>query len=919
MKPRILQACLVGARACGSWAATIAVWTFWLFLVVLAAAQVYIATTRQLELPGFVVREIEARLAASGLHAEFGKTLFDPSGRILVQDARLTLAPYDEPVVTADAAYVRVRPWALIADRFEPLEVRVTGMSIRVPSMLSPSGRSEEVVRDLDASFVPDGSDVRVQYLTCRIGNLDFLARGALRLGGSRPGRRAPLPLTEVLARNYVLVTRGIGAAMSGLGALENPVLRATFTPSGRRGTLADLGLLASGIRMAEPVAFQATDIQAATTVSLHKRGTSPFEISLDVGRIALPGGGSASGLRARIRGTLDADHGRLEPETVDVTAGAAEAKGLVFAAPFASVEPGPLPRLRVEACGLLLGSPLAIGVDADLKARTAYVRYDGALEPALVDTVSARFHRDLRKFADPGSPIEVSGGAELGPGWKFMRTTARVATHGMRIRAVTLDDVSGRVDFDGRRFLATDARVRSGENFARGTYSQDLPTGEYRFVLEGALRPMALSSWFPQWWPALFGNFVFPAEAPRASVDLQGHWRDKGRSSMAFVQVDGAHPVVRGAAFDRVRTLLFVRPVFVDGIEVRAEHGAGAAAATFFRRTTPGPDGIHHLEFEATSSLDPLDLERLLGKPGTVEAAHLVYARPPVLRVDGTADLPKNAGAPHRAAHVSVQSEGPLTLFNWPLDHVAFTADLRDDDLRIEPVTAAFAGGTASGRLEVRGTGPDRRVSFTANCRNGSLGQAVVAAEGFIAGRKRSRPRAASTFLGDRASVRFNLDVSADGRYGDPFSYHGGGQAMLEGPELGQVRMLGLLSDLLKFTSLRFTSARGEYRIDGRQLVFPNIKVTGANSDIDAHGTYSLDRHELDIKAKIYPFGQSKLLPEMLVGAVLSPLSDVFEMRLTGSVEKPSWSLAKVTKPVQPPPAPPPPKAPVPAAQAAR
>ena len=140
MKPRIIQACLSGARVCGSGAVTVAVWTLWLLLSVLAAAQAYVAANRQLELPGFAVREIEARLAASGLHATFGRTLFDPSGRILVQDARLTLAPYNEPVVTADAAYARVRPWALIADRFEPLELRVTGLSIRVPSMLSPSG-----------------------------------------------------------------------------------------------------------------------------------------------------------------------------------------------------------------------------------------------------------------------------------------------------------------------------------------------------------------------------------------------------------------------------------------------------------------------------------------------------------------------------------------------------------------------------------------------------------------------------------------------------------------------------------------------------------------------------------------------------------------------------------------------------------
>jgi hypothetical protein len=271
------------------------------------------------------------------------------------------------------------------------------------------------------------------------------------------------------------------------------------------------------------------------------------------------------------------------------------------------------------------------------------------------------------------------------------------------------------------------------------------------------------------------------------------------------------------------------------------------------------------------------------------------VCGRPPVVTVAGSADLPKKPGGPNRAVRFKLRSEGPFTLYNWPLDHVALGVDLRGDDLRIEPVSAAFAGGAAAGRLEIKGAGPARRVSFTATCSNGNLGQAIVAAESFLAQRKGSRPRSASTFLGDRSSVRFNLGVSAEGRFGDPYSYHGQGEASLDGKELGEVRMLGLLSELLKFTALRFTSARGDFKIEGRRLEFPNIKVTGANSNIEAHGTYSLDRHELDVKAKIFPFGQSKLLPEMLVGAVLAPLSDVFEMRLTGSVEKPSWNLAKV------------------------
>jgi hypothetical protein len=68
---------------------------------------------------------------------------------------------------------------------------------------------------------------------------------------------------------------------------------------------------------------------------------------------------------------------------------------------------------------------------------------------------------------------------------------------------------------------------------------------------------------------------------------------------------------------------------------------------------------------------------------------------------------------------------------------------------------------------------------------------------------------------------------------------------------------------------------------------------VRGANSAIDAHGVYLLDRHELDFNAKIFPFQESGNLIKTVVGAVLTPLSSVFEVKLAGSLEKPQWGLA--------------------------
>ena len=134
-------------------------------------------------------------------------------------------------------------------------------------------------------------------------------------------------------------------------------------------------------------------------------------------------------------------------------------------------------------------------------------------------------------------------------------------------------------------------------------------------------------------------------------------------------------------------------------------------------------------------------------------------------------------------------------------------------------------------------------------------------------------------------------MSLSAEGRFTDLFSYHGQGKARLEGSELGEVRLFGLLSELLNFTSLRFTAAHGDFKLDGASLVFPAVSVTGRNSAIEAHGSYALDRDALDFNARVYPFQESKSLLSV-VGAVLSPLSTALEVKLTGPLGQPKWAF---------------------------
>ena len=76
MKPW-LQLCVGGARACVSSAVAFSIWAVWLALALLLVAQIYIVTSSELAVPGFLLRRLEGSLADSGLRLTFGGTFLD--------------------------------------------------------------------------------------------------------------------------------------------------------------------------------------------------------------------------------------------------------------------------------------------------------------------------------------------------------------------------------------------------------------------------------------------------------------------------------------------------------------------------------------------------------------------------------------------------------------------------------------------------------------------------------------------------------------------------------------------------------------------------------------------------------------------------------------------------------------------------
>jgi hypothetical protein len=897
---KLLRHAWLGCRWCASGLGTLVLWTAWLGLSLLLAVQAYVASRSQLEVPGFVLRSLEQRLETSGVHARFGRTRFDPSGRVLIEDVAVTMPGFEEHVATARAVYARLDPLALAEGRFDPVELRVTGAALRIPALLSPSGKADEIVSDLDAALYPSGEELRIGYLTFRLGPMEVAARGALHLGGAAGTRTPPLPVADFLARNYARLMREFADAVDTLAALDHPVLQATLSPAPDRGAVADVTLAARGLALESPVRVRSSALRLGFSLPFPLPAGKPVEaaVSFSTGELDLPRAVVARGVHARLKVRLPPDRLRFGLDAVegaDVDAAEVAAEGVTVGAPMASLAPGPGRSVQGTVRGAIFGAPMSVSGEADLGARTAGVRFEGALAPGLLDPAGARAGRDLHRYLGFAAPVGVEGEARFGPGWAFQGVDGRVDAHDVTVVRVKLDEARGRFAFDGRRLTAPEAYVRIGDDWARGSYAETLATRDYRFLLEGRLRPLDIAGWFRPgtFWHVFFAkaNFEFPDAPPFANADVQGRWTDR-RKAEIFVAVDSVAPVVRGVRLDEAGGRLFIRPNFEDAFEFHARKGAGVASGTFTRRYDLDKAAMESVDFDAVSTLDPALPAAIYGPKGVAILEPFGFDRPPSVKASGRIEGAAAPGGPHTTLHMEVRSDGPFRYREFPFDRASFTADVRDAEISVADVKAGFAGGTVTGKAKVWGSGVGRRLGFDAAITNASLGPAITTVEAFVSRRANRAPPPPSSFLKGKSSVRVDVAASAEGAFGDALSFKGNGNALVRGAELGEVRMLGQLSTLLPFTSLRFTSARADFKIEGPKLEFPDIVVTGANSKIQARGAYALDRHQLDINAKLFPFDESKTLPQQVVGLLLTPFSQFLEVRLTGSLEDFHWSF---------------------------
>ncbi len=879
---------------CVSCVSTLVFCALWLVLAGLLALQCYFAVARDLTVPPFILRRLEAQLAAEDLSVRFGRAHLDPSGRIVLEDGELRSKVFEEPLLSSRYIFIHKSLWSILADQPMPDDVRVEGAVLRLPAMLSPSGQAEPLLRDLAGEFHFVGRECTIRELEAQIGNLGVSITGTVI--APRGARGTPLTLAEILGR-FLVYGRRAALELPKLQAAEHPSLTLTLNPRSTGGTNVWLQFTAEGLHQPENLPFYLGPLSITGDWVWDGTNPHPLNLKLAVRSFAGPHDISASNVRADLVLEPGAEPASFSSIQANLAADAVEA----FGEQFASLLTSGTYSLRNRRADFAArwrshGELLAGNGTADLIHDSARIALTGRISPALVTGLLTRNGPKLEPYFRLGDPLDFEAALTVADGWKFAGLDSRVQGGRLDSRGVTITSLRGRIEVDADlNFLAHDALVIAGENEARGSYWMNFRSQNYRMLLTGRLRPPDIGGWFrSKWWLNFWDSFSFPVAPPQADVDVAGRWSES-RLTTYFGSSDAAGARVLGGDFEHVHAVVFDRPQYAHVMNLAVDRAGGAQRASgWFDRWAEGPGRSARWNYDLTGNLDPAVYLTMaaLKSGGSIESVE--FTQPPQLHAWGSSEF--GSVQSDHDMHFTARADSPLTLADFPLERLSAAGSMLHSSLRIDPVDFGFAGGAGEGRMSLEGDADQRKLGLDLGIKGADLARTLTILEKFAV--TQSGKQAENKFIKRADGGKLDLSGSVQGNPAVPAEMRGGGSFQISGAMLGEVRLFGALSQALSavalnFSSLKLDAARSSFQLGDGRLHFPDLKITGPSALIEARGDYLLAGKSLDFVAKLRPYQESHNPIANVVGIVIDPIASIFELKLTGPLSKPSWSVS--------------------------
>ncbi len=868
------------------------VYLFNLVLIALAVLLIIVLVRDDLPVPSFLNGRIQRELAARGFAMSFDRARFDPTGRILVEGLRLEPPRFGEPILSARLVVVQLDGLALVTTG-RPVPVRIDAEGVRVlcPAMISPSGMTETLVeiasvraRNADEHWTLDG-------LAATAGSLRLTAHGDFLVGRAKQPSK-PVEM-DALVRQFAEVAPKIARALEQLAPFTEPRVDIAF--SGKSGKPLAIEATVSAASWHDKRVGEASGIRLATNLQISNgAATAPFSVAVRLDsfdredivhaeHVALVGNFSQlPSAEKPWPEYLKIMASRLVHPKAEISGATIEAR------------PAGWPQIEADARFDFEGETLVVSARGDALKRSGEATIHSRLGRTWTAKASEMLGRDVTYYATIDTPPDFATQVQFDEGLKWRRADFRFLSGPLNARGVALDRTRVLGFATPERVKIARLEIARGDESGVGSYEDVLATRDYRFLLRGSMRPLSVAPWFGGWWGRFWNDYKLNGPPPWFDVDIHNNWL----AGETVVVTGSAHVeqlVLKGVAVPELDTHFFIRPNYFDLFDATLLRDEGRLDGEVQLLYAQGQSDPRRQVFRFNSTADLVDMARIFGKGGEEMLAAYRYEIPPAVEVSGT--VQNDAGKYDTQLDVHIETKHAFRYHEFPLESLSTQALIHNFHVELPAIVAGYAGGT----VHANAIADNGRLTFEAALSDSDYDLAVDTFNAYLATFSPPTPEEEEPggLTSKKAGGRLAITLAASGPTTQFRAYEGKGTIHITEAELGHINILGLFSDFLravgvKIGDLGFKEVTSNFAVQRDRIKFTETRIAGNTAALQTEGMYFMADKNLDFKARLYPLRASSGALTQIFGVILDPFSFLLEVRLTGTLKKPHWSLTR-------------------------
>jgi len=356
----------------------------------------------------------------------------------------------------------------------------------------------------------------------------------------------------------------------------------------------------------------------------------------------------------------------------------------------------------------------------------------------------------------------------------------------------------------------------------------------------------------------------------------------------------------LRGLEADSLRTRLYSRFRYADLYDIElstADNQQAAANLQFHTQRDPG-DGKEKLTGIWLEGVSTMDVKRApdiiweVSEGARTLLAPYQYQLPPLIEFRSSSAMQR--GSFVNDIELLIESPTAFSYHGFALDSLEAQVFIGEDTVDIPFALASLGGGNVELSAFMVGDALDLEV----DAMEVGFGELLLAANSYFAesGSESARSTPAARLLAFEGL--FTAKFQGRGIAGDATSFIGSGDFSIAKADFGKFQLFGALSKALEitpmgFTTLKFDTAAGSFSLDKEELLVEKSLIQGPVAQIESSGRYDLEADELDFKARLYPFRNSKVpLLSPIINFPLNLVSNVFEAYVRGNFADPQLTL---------------------------